>query len=413
MLAGVSAQADDNAQPATKPAVLDAKTLFAKASPAVVKILMRSGNSILSTGSGFLVDAYGTIITNHHVIKRLPGLAMIGPEGKKRPVAPVGAARRALIKERDAAIAAVQGKNSDIIDRKREIRKQYEERLAGRTPKEKSDLFAHVHVQGQPSLLVATVIAVDRKMDLAVIRVNGKKLPFLKLQKAPPEVGEKVYTIGSPHGLTNTLSDGLVSGLRREGGMTLIQTSAPISHGSSGGPLLNSGGEVLGVTTSGIIKGENLGFAVPAATVSRLVKPFLLDIFDEAYRTLPDDKLTLTQLLRRKEDLAQILLTLAMIYVKGGADYEEEAREALKDLIAQCPNTRAAANARVELEKLGKRKPNYENNKARSQLALARTYARSGLKAKAIEILKALIARYPKTRAATSAQAELKELGKQ
>jgi len=194
------------AQDATTPKTsLDAQQVFTKASPAVVKIRIysRTGKA-LSTGSGFFIDATGTIITNYHVIE-------------------------------DAG-------------------------------------SVRVDIQKKPSLVVTKIIALDKQGDLAIIKVDGKNLPFLKLSEALPKVGEKVFAIGSPHGLTNTLSDGLVSGLRLQGKMTLIQTSAPISHGSSGGPLLSSKGVVLGVTTSGIIKGENLGFVVPAERVTRLIK---------------------------------------------------------------------------------------------------------------------------------------------
>src|SRR5581483_9845488 len=95
-------------------------------------------------------------------------------------------------------------------------------------------------------------------------------------------VGAKVYAIGNPLGqFANTLSDGLVSGHRERGTVphfpnlpTMIQTTAPISHGSSGGPLVGADGRVVGVTTltwedDG---GRNVNFAVPAAHVARLLR---------------------------------------------------------------------------------------------------------------------------------------------
>src|SRR5207248_2526247 len=81
----------------------------------------------------------------------------------------------------------------------------------------------------------------------------------------------KVFAIGSPLGLANTLSDGLVSGHREIDSVTVIQTTAPISPGSSGGPLLGADEKVVGVTTFAFKGGQNLNFAIPAAHVARLL----------------------------------------------------------------------------------------------------------------------------------------------
>jgi S1-C subfamily serine protease len=69
--------------------------------------------------------------------------------------------------------------------------------------------------------------------------------------------------IGAPEGFQNTVSDGIVSAFRRVDGQPLMQISAPISHGSSGGPVLNRRGEVLGVAVAVWAGGQNLNFAVP------------------------------------------------------------------------------------------------------------------------------------------------------
>ena len=63
---------------------------------------------------------------------------------------------------------------------------------------------ARVYIQKRPSLPVVKIVAVDEHADLAIIKVDGKDLPFLKLRVAPPKVGEKVFAIGSPRGWTNT-----------------------------------------------------------------------------------------------------------------------------------------------------------------------------------------------------------------
>jgi len=109
---------------------------------------------------------------------------------------------------------------------------------------------------------------------LAVLKVSGKGLPFLTLGGAhQTQVGEHVVAIGSPLGLQNTVSDGIVSAIREENGHQWIQTTAPVSHGNSGGPLMNSEGAVIGVITWGVNlqQGQNLNFAASIAEVQRLL----------------------------------------------------------------------------------------------------------------------------------------------
>ena len=120
---------------------------------------------------------------------------------------------------------------------------------------------------------VARIEAADPASDLALLRPVGKGLQALELADDDEiKVGLPVVAIGSPQGLTNTLSQGLISGLREaDRDLTLIQTSAPISPGSSGGPLLLGNGRVAGVTTLYLLEGQNLNFAVPASRVRRLL----------------------------------------------------------------------------------------------------------------------------------------------
>jgi len=400
MECGLASAAD---VPTTKPAAsLDAQALFAKASPAVVKIFIRFKTRTVSTGSGFLVDAYGTIVTNYHVIKRIPGVITLGPNGKIKPVVPVGAARREILIKMRQEIAGVRGRNA--TDRKRELREQYEERLAGRTPIIDNGLAAHVYVQNQPALLVATIVAVDRQADLAVIKVEGSKLPFMKIREAPPKVGEKIYAIGSPEGLTNTLSDGLISGLRSHGKLSLIQISAPISHGSSGGPLISSNGMVVGVTTLIMVRGENLGFAVPAERVSRLAIPFFRDKAIEVTRPRAKEPTSRPKKPSpAKEANARHLLAMATTCIDEGAI--DKAQRFLYAIIYKHPHTAVAPKARTINEKLEKQM--LANRKARAQLSLATNYINAGLTKKAITILKDLIAKYPKTKAAAEARVKL------
>jgi hypothetical protein len=83
-------------------------------------------------------------------------------------------------------------------------------------------------------------------------------------------VGERVYAIGAPEGLELTLSEGLVSGLRSRGNFRVIQTTAPVSHGSSGGGLFDSQGKLVGITTFSFHEGQNLNFAIPTEWILAL-----------------------------------------------------------------------------------------------------------------------------------------------
>ncbi len=106
--------------------------------------------------------------------------------------------------------------------------------------------------------------------DLAVLRLPYK-MSNLELAEDMPAVGQEIVAIGSPLGMERTLSTGVVSGLDRQvrENKGLIQITAPVSHGSSGGPVLDASGRVVGVATLGSVKGDiqNMNFAVPAAVV--------------------------------------------------------------------------------------------------------------------------------------------------
>jgi hypothetical protein len=125
--------------------------------------------------------------------------------------------------------------------------------------------------QGQ-TFQVLGAIAVDTHADLALLKVSGKA-PSLQLSRGPaPFVGDHVYVIGNPLGLEGTFSEGIVSGVRTMGADSLIQMTAPISPGSSGGPVMNAAGEVVGVAVATFKEGQNLNLAVPAAYLERMLE---------------------------------------------------------------------------------------------------------------------------------------------
>ncbi|MBL9088796.1 MAG: trypsin-like peptidase domain-containing protein [Planctomycetia bacterium] len=201
----------------------EAATVFSTASPAVVKIITRDETGAeRSTGSGFLVTEDGWIATNYHVIRGAHAVRVVLPSGAG-----------------------------------------FESSGAG---------------------------AVAPEWDTALLKVDGRGLPVLKLSAgASPPVGTRVYAIGSPQGLSNTLSDGLISAYRPlsdllesvggtpskrlavDSAVSLIQTTASISAGSSGGPLLLADATVIGLTTLQVRTGQSLNFAVPASHVRELL----------------------------------------------------------------------------------------------------------------------------------------------
>lgn len=216
----------DRSASTTQPTALSADELFRNTSPAVVSVEILDTNfKLVGQGSGFFVSNDGMIATNHHVIA-------------------------------DAQFAIVKVPNGNIYQ-----------------------------VEG--------IVGVDLIADLALLKVNTEGHPFLKLaEPAVQKIGIQVYTIGNPQGLSNTLSEGLISGHRRlidirsnkpankQDGpdyangeeVTLIQTTAPISPGSSGGPLLSINGSVIGVVTSYLAGGQNLNFAVPVRHLITLIR---------------------------------------------------------------------------------------------------------------------------------------------
>lgn len=208
------------------------EALAAKVSPAVVQILVtgygplheenRAQTALIvrqhAVGSGVIVDPNGYIITNAHVV-----------EGAQR-------IRVALPLPGDSGRAVPVGKRH---------------------------------------ILEARLVGMHKETDLALLKIEETELPTLTLlaqQRA--RVGQLVLAIGSPEGLQNSVTMGVVSAVARqpdpEKAITYIQTDAPINPGNSGGPLVDTNGAVLGINTFILSQGggsEGLGFAIPARVV--------------------------------------------------------------------------------------------------------------------------------------------------
>ncbi len=206
--------------------------LAARVSPAVVQILVtgygplkqedRSQTAFIvrqhAVGSGVIVDSSGYIMTNAHVV-----------EGAQR-------IRVALPLAGDAS---------------------------GQVP------------VGKRRILEAKLIGIHKESDLALLKVDETGLPTLSLvSEQRPRVGQLVFAIGSPEGLQNSVTMGVLSALARQPDaskpITYLQTDAPINPGNSGGPLVDMNGSVVGINTFILSQGggsEGLGFAIPARVV--------------------------------------------------------------------------------------------------------------------------------------------------
>ncbi|HTC61291.1 MAG TPA: trypsin-like peptidase domain-containing protein [Candidatus Saccharimonadales bacterium] len=175
-------------------------------------------------GSGVIVDPDGYIVTNAHVVKGAQRIEVIVP-------AP-----------------AVSDKDKD------------------------SDSAQNGHERVFP----ARVVGVTTRLDLAVIKIESHALPCLPiLGKVQPRQGEMVFAFGSPEGLRNSVTMGVVSAVDRQpdpdSPLVYVQTDTPINPGNSGGPLVNADGDLVGINTfilSSSGGNQGLGFAIPAGVLA-------------------------------------------------------------------------------------------------------------------------------------------------
>ena len=171
-----------------------------------------------SVGSGFVIDSEGYIITNAHVVS--------------------GAHRVQVV-----------------------------------LPADKADGTLATALSSKATLIPATIVGITTELDLAVLKVDQKLPPLPLATYSQVRQGETVFAFGSPNGLRNSLTHGLVSAVARQveadSPQIFVQTDAPINPGNSGGPLVNIRGEVVGVNTFIMSQSggnEGLGFAIPSAT---------------------------------------------------------------------------------------------------------------------------------------------------
>jgi S1-C subfamily serine protease len=202
-------------QTAVQPAIkLDGPQVYEHTVPSVVEItvLKRSGHG--AQGSGVIVKSNGFIVTNYHVIA-------------------------------DAVSARVQLHNGDIYD-------------------------------------TVEIAETDERKDLAVLKIKASDLPSVSLAPFDTiKVGSTLYALGSPRGLEGSLSQGVVSSIRpisdfdsSLSGFRVIQFTAPVSPGSSGGPLVDEFGRLVGVVSSSLTGSQNINLGIPVKYIDDLLESF-------------------------------------------------------------------------------------------------------------------------------------------
>jgi S1-C subfamily serine protease/Tfp pilus assembly protein PilF len=132
---------------------------------------------------------------------------------------------------------------------------------------------AEIKTADEKTYPITYILAGDEPNDLIRLSVNipSQEVYPLSLSQTIPEVGERIIVYGSPLGLENTVSDGIVSAIRDIPDYgRIIQITAPISPGSSGSPVLNMQGEVIGIASFQMVEGQNLNFAIPSEKIANL-----------------------------------------------------------------------------------------------------------------------------------------------
>ncbi len=117
------------------------------------------------------------------------------------------------------------------------------------------------------------ITAVDAERDLVILKISVPRAQAISLGDSDTvQVGTSIYAVGNPRGLEGTFSQGIISSIRKVGTDKILQLTAPISPGSSGGPVLNDKGKVIGVSVATFRGGQNLNFAIPSNYLKKLME---------------------------------------------------------------------------------------------------------------------------------------------
>lgn len=188
---------------------------------------------------------------------------------------------------------------------------------------------------GQKAKLdIEGITAIDAKRDLVILKVSVLGVPVVSLGDSDIVlVGETAYAVGNPHGLEGTFSQGIISSVRTVGSDKLLQLTAPISPGSSGGPVLNGHGKVIGVSVATFRGGQNLNFAIPSNYLATLLTQVgLAKPFSRAKSTGPRRSITTGLGNRNVEGVTGEKLTWTYDVIQPG-DYSFSVRNRLRESV--------------------------------------------------------------------------------
>jgi S1-C subfamily serine protease len=186
-----------------------------------------------------------------------------------------------------------------------------------------------VYVELGDVRIACTLERADQLNDLAILTIDTDvEADAVTLAVQDPKPGESIYVISNPEGLDKSISQGVVSAVRALKNRRLLQISAPISHGSSGGPVFNAAGEVVGVAVGAFEEGQNLNFAIPITALKDLLDPSARSATD------PSDLLAQVKTLREQQNGTEYS-------ADAGSAYQslEEKADRLTRLILQNPRT--------------------------------------------------------------------------
>lgn len=210
----------------------------------------------------------------------------------------------------------------------------------------------------------AKVEYLDRVFDIAILYVEDVVVKIAELSDSNIKIGSSVYAIGSPLGLNNSISDGIVSAIRQKNSVPLIQTTAPISPGNSGGGLFDNNGNLVGITSFKLKEGEYLNFAIKSSFLYDLyesvVPAELLLIRDQSRLLSSNDKYNLINWLAIEKNSSGISLYKTILqaygfYAQNGNDnaLDDDSLEKFQsDMAAKFRNSVATSDSEHNHSKL-------------------------------------------------------------
>ena len=166
--------------------------------------------------------------------------------------------------------------------------------------------------------------------DIAVIQIDAADTQALRISAQAPKTGDPVYTLGSPLGVDDVFTDGVVSNPSKlVNGLNMIVFSAPITSGNSGGPLVNARGEVIGITTQTAIDGQNLNFAIQSSSVTELDKSTDKTVYEtylECMNVSGANALAYYIMLNGKYNETEERYTMSVVIQAEGSNYGRNCR---------------------------------------------------------------------------------------